>query len=101
MCDICKDITNLLEVDISFVKEADGSYGYCVGDDELSEVFIAKNIDGVPIPYREMMVTLAHELVHAKQFAYGEECSETECDQKEEILFEKHSKVFDSAIMFS
>ena len=102
LCDIGKQIDNLFEVDIRFVTELEsGDYGYCVGDDEFAEIVIAKNIDGEPVPYREMMVTLAHELVHAKQFAYRQQSSEYECNSKEEILFEKHWKDFESAILFS
>jgi len=95
LCDIGKNITSLFEVEITFVTQLEnGDYGYCMGDDEFAEIVIAKNIDGEPVPYREMMVTLAHELVHAKQFAYRQQSSEYECDSKEEILFEKHWKVF-------
>jgi len=102
LCDIGKSITDLFEVEIRFVTEIEnGDYGYCVGDDEFVDIVIAKNIDGEPVSYREMMITLAHELVHAKQFAYRQQSSEHECDSKEEILFEKHWKVFDSAMMFS
>lgn len=102
LCDIGKSITDLFEVEIRFVTEIEnGDYGYCIGDDEFVDIVIAKNIDGEPVSYREMMVTLAHELVHAKQFAYRQQSSEQECDLKEEILFEKHWKVFDSAMMFS
>ena len=102
LCDIGKQIDNLFEVEIRFVSEIEnGDYGYCFGDDEFANIVIAKNIDGKPVPYREMMVTLAHELVHAKQFAYRQQSSEYECDSKEEILFEKHWKDFESAILFS
>tara|TARA_Y100000385_G_scaffold281079_1_gene333274 strand:- start:1092 stop:1445 length:354 start_codon:yes stop_codon:yes gene_type:complete len=93
LCDVGKNITELLEVDIKFVTQlSSGDYGYCLGDEEYAEIVVAKNIEGVPVPYREMMVTLAHELVHAKQFAFNEECCEIECHDKEESLFEKHWK---------
>ena len=102
LCDVGSLIVDLFEVDIRFVTELEsGDYGYCVGDDEFVDIVIAKNINGEPIPFREMMITLAHELVHAKQFAYGQQSSEVECDEKEKILFERHWKDFDSAMMFS
>lgn len=102
LVDIGSLIHDLFEVEIKFVTAIEGDdYGYAIGDDELVEVVIAKNVYGNKVPFREQLVTLAHELVHAKQFAYNQEPTETECDSLEEKLFEKHWKLHDSAILFS
>lgn len=102
LCDVGNLIVDLFEVDIKFVTEIEnGDYGYCVGDDEFVDIVIAKNVNGAPVPFSEMMITLAHELVHAKQFAYGQTSSEDECNKIEKVLFERHWKDFDSAMMFS
>lgn len=102
LVDIGSLIHDLFEVEVRFVTAIDnGDYGYAIGDDEFVEIVIAKNTHGNKVPFKEQLITLAHELVHAKQFAYGQQSSEIECDSKEQELFEKHWKLHDSAILFS
>lgn len=67
-------------IDIKFSTQVeDGAHGYCHGDNETVEIEIAKNaypLEGGtkirPLGFLEIMKTLAHELVHAKQFLRGE-----------------------------
>lgn len=102
LVDIGSLIHDLFEVEVRFVTAIEGDiYGYAVGDDEFVDVVIAKTVFGDKVPFKEQLVTLAHELVHAKQFAYNQESTEHECDTLEEKLFEKHWKLHDSAILFS
>ena len=67
-----------IDIDIRITKSlSDGTAGGCYGDHESIVIEIAK---GVQVPnqrymlydYKEVIVTLAHELVHAKQFIKGE-----------------------------
>lgn len=46
------------------------SYGDCWGDhrEGFVEINIAKKIDGKPVPFEELLSTIAHEMVHAKQY---------------------------------
>tara|TARA_B100001093_G_scaffold483496_1_gene516052 strand:- start:656 stop:1036 length:381 start_codon:yes stop_codon:yes gene_type:complete len=62
-----------IDIDIRITKSlSDGTAGGCYGDHESIVIEIAK---GVQVPnqrymlydYKEVIVTLAHELVHAKQ----------------------------------
>jgi len=102
LVDIGSLIHDLFEVEVRFVTAIEGDiYGYAVGDDEFVDVVIAKTVFGDKVPFKEQLVTLAHELVHAKQFAYNQESTEHECNTLEEKLFEKHWKLHDSAILFS
>lgn len=56
-------------IDISFKKGLDGDvYGYCLGDKHNVEIEIFKG----NLTLDQMMLTLAHELIHAKQFLKGE-----------------------------
>ena len=52
----------------------DESQGLCWGDTKEGYVTIqiARKSDGEKIPYETMMQTLAHEMVHAKQYLRGE-----------------------------
>ena len=65
---------------LNFRKDIHGLYGNCWGDEKEGyvEINIAKTLYGEPIPFEEIMSTLAHEMVHAKQYfrkeltGYGE-----------------------------
>lgn len=48
--------------------------GFCEGNREYAEITIAKKcpVTGRKITFLEMMQTLAHEMVHARQFLRGE-----------------------------
>ena len=52
----------------------DESQGLCWGDikEGYVTIQIARKSDGEKIPYETMMQTLAHEMVHVKQFARNE-----------------------------
>ncbi len=52
----------------------DESQGLCWGDlgAGFVSIQIARKSDGEKIPYETMMQTLAHEMVHAKQYLRGE-----------------------------
>lgn len=54
---------------IKFVTSLeDEILGNCIGDTKFSIVTIAKESDGTKLMFLEQMQTLAHELIHAKQF---------------------------------
>ena len=56
------------DIDIEFVDRCDSDAGgYCFGDDEQIEIEIAKSVQGEKLDFESMMVSLAHEMVHAKQ----------------------------------
>ena len=59
-------------IDLDFVKECvGGAGGYCDGDDETINVEIARQDAVGRIPMKDLMINVAHELVHAKQMASG------------------------------
>jgi hypothetical protein len=77
-CMLCKELKihrfkNKI-IDIKVVKKIEGAYGLCEGDDTYAEITLAKHcpIDGRKLGFLEMMKTLAHEFVHAKQFLRGQ-----------------------------
>lgn len=43
--------------------------GYCHGDDDHVNVSIARVVEGREVSLEEMKLTIAHEMVHAKQYA--------------------------------
>ena len=63
-------LKRLVEVEIKFVTllEEGGVAGYCSGDRNSADVEIARDFSSERI----LMLNLAHELVHAKQFIRGE-----------------------------
>ena len=89
---------------IKFVKSVDGDMGDCIGDTNEVDIRIDKTMD-----WKDQMITLAHEMVHAEQFLRGklsddgmhwrnrnyEKCSyeylpwEMSAHQLEEKLYEK------------
>ena len=59
-------------IDFDFRKEcAGGASGYCDGDDEMINVEIGRQDAVGRIPMKDLMINIAHELVHAKQMASG------------------------------
>lgn len=60
-------------VEIEF-KNKVSAYGYCEGDRDYVKITIAKKcpVTGRKLGFIEMMQTLAHEMVHARQFLRGE-----------------------------
>lgn len=60
---------------ISFSKNiTNGNLGACEGSKKYAEISIATRCPDTdrPLTYLEMMITLSHEMVHAKQFIRGE-----------------------------
>ena len=55
------------------------SQGLCWGDPKEGyvDMSIARKSDGEKLSYESMMQTLAHEMVHAKQYLRGELCGYT------------------------
>jgi hypothetical protein len=72
---LCKDIDHDVDIEIRSEKHLDGAMGYCSGDNESIIIELAR---GTNIGYEyerydfdEVVVTFAHELVHAKQLIEG------------------------------
>tara|TARA_B100001093_G_scaffold514086_1_gene587373 strand:+ start:1744 stop:2199 length:456 start_codon:yes stop_codon:yes gene_type:complete len=53
-------------INIKFVKSVDGNMGDCIGDTSDVDIRINKTMD-----WKDQMITLAHEMVHAEQFLRG------------------------------
>ena len=67
------DLSKQIEINLTVLKELDGqAFGYCSGDETSVEIEIAKVSDGYKLSLNEMMLNLAHELIHAKQFIKGD-----------------------------
>lgn len=121
IADICLDILydlmpktkKQVDITVKFVKECDSQEaGYCFGDHEEVIITIAKNSMGEPYTLDEQLITLCHELVHAKQIIkkelngdlwLGKKITSThptntpweiEAFNLEKVLFEKHCKRF-------
>ena len=61
-------------VTITFKNDIGGAEGLCEGDKDYADIQIAKKcpVTGRKLGYIEMMKTLAHEMVHARQFLRGQ-----------------------------
>ena len=61
-------------VTITFKNDIGGAEGLCEGDKDYADIQIAKKCPatGRKLGYIEMMKTLAHEMVHARQFLRGQ-----------------------------
>lgn len=58
--------------DINIVRDCvGGAGGYCNGDDDIVDIEIARNDLAGKIPMKDMMINIAHEMVHAQQMASG------------------------------
>lgn len=105
--------TRNIDITIRFVKQCETQEaGYCTGDKQEANIVVAKNSNNYKIPFDEQLLTLCHELVHAKQFLKGELTNgmywkgedyskvksiknqpwEQEATTMENILFEKYIK---------
>lgn len=60
-------------IEIDFVNNLD-AFGLCEGDKDYAKITIAKKcpVTGRKLGFMEMMQTLAHEMVHARQFIRGQ-----------------------------
>jgi len=114
LCYLLPRTTRDIDITIEFVKECeDQEAGFCIGDINEACIVIAKNSCGEPYTFAEQMLTLCHELVHAKQFIKGELTNgmiwkgvdmsllsidkhpwEKEAFELEKVLFEKYCKQF-------
>ena len=62
-----------IDIDVRVVTRCDENhYALCLGDKNSAEIELARGSDNTTFTLQEMMVNLAHELVHAKQFIKGE-----------------------------
>lgn len=62
-----------IDIDVSVVTRCDKNhYALCSGDKNSVEIELARGSGNTTFTLQEMMVNLAHELVHAKQFIKGE-----------------------------
>lgn len=59
-------------IDVNFEKEcAQGAGGYCDGDEEDIAIEIARNDRLGRVPRKNLMINIAHEMIHAQQIASG------------------------------
>ena len=84
-----------IDIELRFEKNCKPAVGYCHGDHEHIIIEVSKHdIEDNKISRDEMMLTLAHELVHAKQLIRKEKIdhkqSECEAYHIEKHLFEKY-----------
>ena len=62
-----------IDIDINIVTRCDRQhYALCLGDKNSAEIELARGSGDITFTLKEMMLNLAHELVHAKQFIKGE-----------------------------
>ena len=95
-------------IQINFTTDQEGQLGNAWGcsKEGYAEINIARKCEGKPVKYAEMMQTLAHEMVHVKQYArrelhldntsdyttyaeYADQWFEREAFELEEILLKK------------
>ena len=74
---VCSELLHRIKrninIDIQVVTRCDGeNSALCWGDKDGAEIEIARKSFDVKFTLDEMMLNLAHELVHAKQFIKGE-----------------------------
>lgn len=61
-----------ISITVEFVRQME-NYGECLGDRNEANITISKHDqDGDYFELREMLLNIAHELVHAKQFIKGQ-----------------------------
>jgi len=62
-----------VDIDVRVVTRCDNeSYALCWGDKNCAEIELARGSGDINFTLDEMVLNLAHELVHAKQFIKGE-----------------------------
>jgi hypothetical protein len=60
-------------IDVNIVTQCEKQhYALCMGDKESVEIEVARESNGIKFSLEDMILNLAHELVHAKQFLRGE-----------------------------
>lgn len=73
MFDLMPRLKRTVYLDINIVTECDnGLHALCHGDKDEVEIEVARQSFGNKFTLDEMVLHLAHELVHAKQFFRGE-----------------------------
>lgn len=71
--ELLQNIKRNISIDIQVVTRCEGeNSALCWGDKDGAEIEIARQSFDVKFTLDEMMLNLAHELVHAKQFIKGE-----------------------------
>ena len=61
------------ELNIKFTSKLEGECeGLCAGGSRWADVEIARTCNGEKQTFFEMMLTLAHEMIHVKQYMKGE-----------------------------
>ena len=77
---VCKKFDMSPTIEINFRRMTkDENYGYCCHlDDHEFEIDVKRTL-----PMREMLITLAHELVHVKQYVRGELTEDDHRDEKD------------------
>ena len=75
--DVCSHLMPRLkrdvDIDVTVVTKCEYNYSaLCWGDRDGVEIEIARKSNDVKFTLEEMMLNLAHELVHAKQFITGD-----------------------------
>lgn len=69
----CPRMRRIVQININISNRLDGDvYGYCWGGKNDIEIELARGIIGKDFDLDYMMLNLAHELVHAKQFLTGQ-----------------------------
>ena len=62
-----------IDIDVRVVTRCDNNhYALCFGDKNSAEIELARGSGDLTFTLDEIMLNLAHELVHAKQFIRGE-----------------------------
>ena len=78
------NVSHDVDIEVRSKKDIGGQMGYCWGDSEHIVIELAKgnSVAGeyIEFGYNEVIVTLAHELVHAKQHILDE--SVEDCEQE-------------------
>ena len=73
LSDLMPRLRRNVDIDIYIVTECDEkNYALCWGDKNEVEIELARKSGSKKFTHDEMMLNLAHELVHAKQFIKGE-----------------------------
>lgn len=73
LAELLPRVRRKVAVTINIVTTCDGQEnGYCLGDKSGAVIDVARKTCGYKFPYDEIILTLCHELVHAKQFISGE-----------------------------
>lgn len=61
-----------LVIDFKTSLDEGSALGFCLGDKDAAEIEIAKNAYAEKLSFFTQMNTIAHEMVHAKQYFRGE-----------------------------